>query len=193
MVPTHQGLNAVDLAGEQVHNWLIVDDNFANATYGMVTNVTVDIVGSGYATTPMVAIEPPPGVTDTSATATAEIYTRATEVGMVPASPTAGISFPAPWRAQTIPYTPDILDGRVGGIPDPTNRGPAMVQIGTEGGLLPAPVVLPNTPVGYEENKKNIVVLNVKQKTLFLAPAERADVVVDFTPFAGRTVILYND
>jgi len=160
---------------------------------GIVTDISVDIVGSGYATTPMVAIEPPPGVTDTSATATAEIYTRATEVGMVPASPTAGISFPAPWRAQTIPYTPDILDGRVGGIPDPTNRGPAMVQIGTEGGLLPAPVVLPNTPVGYEENKKNIVVLNVKQKTLFLAPAERADVVVDFTPFAGRTVILYND
>ncbi len=159
---------------------------------GIVTDISVDIVGSGYATLPTVAIEAPPGG-GTQATADAEIYTRATEVGMVPASPTAGISFPAPWRAQTIPYTPDILDGRVGGIPDPTNRGPAMVQIGTEGGLLPAPVVLPNTPVGYEENKKNIVVLNVKQKTLFLAPAERADVVVDFTPFAGRTVILYND
>jgi len=162
---------------------------------GVVTNVSVDIVGSGYntLTPPTVAIDPPPGVLDTQATATAQIYDLPTEVGMVPASPTAGISFPAPWRAQTIPYTPDILDGRVGGIPDPTNRGPAFVQIGTEGGLLPMPVVLPNTPVGFEQNKKNIVVLNVKEKTLFMAPAERADVVVDFSQFAGQTVILYND
>ena len=158
---------------------------------GVVTNITVDIVGSGYTTVPTVTIEPP--ASGFTATATAQIYTLPTEVGMVPASPTAGINFPAPWRFQTVPYTPDILDGRVGGIPDPTNRGPAMVQIGTEGGLLPAPVVLPNTPVGYEENKKNIVVLNVKEKTLFLAPAERADVVVDFSRFAGQTVILYND
>jgi FtsP/CotA-like multicopper oxidase with cupredoxin domain len=159
---------------------------------GVVTGVTVNIVGSGYTTPPTVAIEPSPGAGD-QATATAEIYNLPTEVGMVPASPTAGISFPAPWRAQTIPYTPDILDGRVGGIPDPTNRGPAFLQIGTEGGLLPMPVVLPNTPVGYEQNKKNIVVLNVKEKTLFMAPAERADVVVDFSRFAGQTVILYND
>ena len=165
---------------------------------GVVTEVTVDIVGSGYsipAGSPggvTVTIDPPP-VSGTTATATAQIYTAATEVGMVPASLMAGINFPVGWRAQTLPYTPDILDGRVGGVPDPTNRGPAFVQIGTEGGLLPAPAVLPNTPVGFEENKKNIVVLNVKEKTLFLAPAERADVVVDFTPFAGRTVILYND
>ena len=158
---------------------------------GVVTDVSVDIVGSGYATPPTVTIDPP--AAGTQATADAQVYTRATEVGMVPASPTAGINFPAPWRARTIPYTPDILDGRVGGIPDPANRGPAFVQIGTEGGLLPMPVALPNTPIGFEQNKKNIVVLSVKQKTLFLAPAERADVVVDFSQFAGQTVILYND
>ena len=68
-----------------------------------------------------------------------------------------------------------------------------MIQIGTEGGLLPTPVVLPNTPVGFEQNKRNIVVLNVLEKTLFMAPAERADVVVDFSNFAGKTIILYND
>ena len=156
-----------------------------------VSAVIVDIVGSGYTTPPTVSIDPP--VAGAPATATAQIYTLPTEVGMVPASPTAGINFPAGWRIQTIPYTPDILDGRVGGIPDPTNRGPAFIQIGTEGGLLPLPVVLSNTPVGFEENKKNIVVLNVKEKTLFLAPAERADVIVDFSQFAGQTVILYND
>ena len=35
-------------------------------------------------------------------------------------------------------------DGRDGGVPDPATAGPAMIQIGTEGGFLPAPVVLPN-------------------------------------------------
>ena len=35
-------------------------------------------------------------------------------------------------------------DGRDGGVPDPTAAGPQMIQIGTEGGFLPAPVVLAN-------------------------------------------------
>ena len=29
--------------------------------------------------------------------------------------------------------------------------------------------------------------------SLLLAPAERADVIVDFSKFAGKTLILYND
>ena len=58
-----------------------------------------------------------------------------------------------------------------------------MIQIGTEGGLLPGPVLLPNTPVGFEQNKRNIVVLSILEKTLFMAPAERADVIVDFSQF----------
>jgi FtsP/CotA-like multicopper oxidase with cupredoxin domain len=116
-----------------------------------------------------------------------------TEVNMVPATPNAAIPFPPLWLSQTPGMTPDILDSRISGVPDPTTRGPAMIQIGTEGGLLPGPVLLPNTPVGFEQNKRNIVVLNVLEKTLFMAPAERADVIVDFTNFAGKTVILYND
>jgi FtsP/CotA-like multicopper oxidase with cupredoxin domain len=84
-------------------------------------------------------------------------------------------------------------DSRAGGAPDPATAGPSMIQIGTEGGFLPAPVVLPNQPVNYEYNRRNIVVLNVLDKTLFLGPAERADVIIDFSQFAGKTVILYND
>ena len=34
---------------------------------------------------------------------------------------------------------------------------------------------------------------NVDQHSLLLAPAERADAVVDFSKFAGKTLILYND
>ena len=83
--------------------------------------------------------------------------------------------------------------GKASGIPDPALRGPNMIQIGNEGGFLPAPVILTNTPIGYETNPKNIVVNNVLDKNLFMGPAERADVIIDFSAFAGQTVILYND
>jgi fibronectin type 3 domain-containing protein len=106
---------------------------------------------------------------------------NAGEVNMVPAVPNAGL--PASWPT----------DGRDGGVPDPAAVGPSMIQIGTEGGFLPAPAVLPNTPVGYDYNRRSITVLNVLNKTLFLGPAERADVIVDFSAFAGKTIILYND
>ncbi len=85
-------------------------------------------------------------------------------------------------------------DGRDGGVPDPLTAGPAIIQIGTEGGFLPAPVVIPSTPVGYDYNRRSIVVLNVLNKALFLQPAERADVIIDFSSVpAGSKLILYND
>ncbi len=85
-------------------------------------------------------------------------------------------------------------DARAGGVPDPSVAGPAMIQIGTEAGLLPAPAVIPPTPVGYNYNRRDIVVLNVDKHALFLGPAERADVIVDFSSVpSGSTLILYND
>ena len=100
---------------------------------------------------------------------------------MVGAFPTPG--FPAGWPT----------DGRDGGAPDPTTVGPNMIQIGTEGGILPVPVVIPNQPVNYNYNRRDIVVLNVLEKALFMGPAERADVIVDFSQFRRKTIILYND
>ena len=143
--------------------------------FGFVTAITLTSGGGGYTSAPAVSVG------------------GSTEVKMVPAVPNAAIPFPALWMSQTPGMTPDILDSRLSGVPDPSLRGPAMIQIGTEGGVLPGPALLPNTPVGFEQNKRNIVVLNVLEKTLFMAPAERADVIVDFTPFAGKTIILYND
>jgi FtsP/CotA-like multicopper oxidase with cupredoxin domain len=85
-------------------------------------------------------------------------------------------------------------DARTGGVPDPLTAGPAMIQIGTEGGFLPAPVVIPSTPVNYVYNRRDIVVLNVSTKSLYLQPAERADVIIDFSQVpAGSKLILYND
>jgi FtsP/CotA-like multicopper oxidase with cupredoxin domain len=104
------------------------------------------------------------------------------EVKMVPAGPNP--AFPAGWPT----------DGRAGGVPDPGTVGPNIVQIGSESGLLPFPVIHPNQPVNYNYNRRDIVVLNVQEKNLFLGTAERADVVIDFSSVPpGSTLILYND
>jgi spore coat protein A len=52
------------------------------------------------------------------------------------------------------------------------NPGPVFHQIGTDGGLLPAPVVLTD---------------------LLMAPAERFDVIVDFSGCDGMNFVLHND
>ncbi len=104
-----------------------------------------------------------------------------TEVKMVPADPTPG--YPADWP----------IDGRDGGVPDPATAGPQMIQIGNEGGVLPAPVVLPNQPIDWNMDQTAFNFGNVTSHTLLLGPAERGDVVVDFSQYAGQTLILYND
>ena len=91
------------------------------------------------------------------------------------------------------PQTMWAADGRAGGAPDPRTAGPAWIQIGSEGGLLPAPAVIPPTPVNYEQNPRSITIGSVAMHGLWLGPAERADVIVDFSKFAGKTLILYND
>ncbi|MEK7810555.1 MAG: hypothetical protein AAB278_01915, partial [Pseudomonadota bacterium] len=104
-----------------------------------------------------------------------------TEVKMVPAVPTA--TFPPTWPT----------DGRFGGVPDPATAGPDLIHIGTEGGLLPHPALIPAHPIAYEMNRRSITVLNILDRALLLGGAERADVVVDFSQFAGKTLILFND
>ena len=105
-----------------------------------------------------------------------------TEIKMVPAIPgTPG--FPATWPT----------DGREGGVPDPATRGPSWIQIGTEGGFLPAPVVIPNQPITYVTDPTRFDFGNADKHSLLLAAAERADVIVDFSSYAGKTLILYND
>ena len=82
-------------------------------------------------------------------------------------------------------------------FPTPTpllgTEGPSWIQIGTEGGFLPAPVVIPAQPITWVNDPTVFNAGNVDQHSLLLGPAERADVVVDLTPFAGQTLILYND
>ena len=58
--------------------------------------------------------------------------------------------------------------------------GPVLWQIGTDGGLLDTPVML-NNPQTADPFK------------LFLAPAERADLIIDFAGSEGQTFRLIND
>jgi FtsP/CotA-like multicopper oxidase with cupredoxin domain len=104
------------------------------------------------------------------------------EVPMVEAAPNPG--FPPTWPT----------DGRAGGVPDPASAGPDWIQIGTECGLLPEVAVLPNQPINYVYNRRDIAALNVSEHSLLLGPGERADVIVDFSSAPpGSKIILYND
>jgi FtsP/CotA-like multicopper oxidase with cupredoxin domain len=131
---------------------------------GIVTALVITNSGYGYTSPPSVYI----GGT--------------TEVKMVPAVPTQG--FPDTWPT----------DGRDGGAPDPATAGPSFIQIGNEGGFLPGVAMVAPQPVTFQYNRRDVTVLNVLDKSLFLGPAERADVIIDFSAIpAGTNVILYND
>ncbi len=72
-------------------------------------------------------------------------------------------------------------------------KGPDWVQIGSEGGFLPAPAVVPAQPTTWITDPTRFDVGNVDKHSMLLAPAERSDVIVDFSKYAGQTLILYND
>ncbi|HZW25239.1 MAG TPA: choice-of-anchor D domain-containing protein [Gallionella sp.] len=149
----------------------------ATVTGGVITGVTVTNPGTGYTSAPTISF------TDTSGTGATALAAVGTEVKMVPAAG-GNPTWPAVWPT----------DGREGGVPDPATAGPDIIQIGSEGGFLPAPVVIPSTPIGYEFNRRSVTVLNVLTHGLYLAPAERADTVIDFSGYCpGTKLILYND
>ena len=79
------------------------------------------------------------------------------------------------------------------GVPDPATAGPNILQIGNEAGLLANVHEIPSTIINYEYNKRSVTVLGVQEHGLYLGTAERADVVIDFSKYAGQTLILYND
>ena len=69
--------------------------------------------------------------------------------------------------------------------PNAPGASATLLQIGTEGGFLPKPVKIPtNVPFNPETFEGSLIV----------APAERPDILVDFSRVApGQTIVLYND
>ena len=86
-------------------------------------------------------------------------------------------------------------DPQVVPTPDLTKSpaGPSWIQIGNEGGFLPTPAIIPAQPITWITDATRFDWGNVDKHSLLIAPAERADVVVDFSAFRGKTLILYND
>lgn len=70
---------------------------------------------------------------------------------------------------------------------DPNSPGASasVLQIGAEGGFLPRPARIP-TNVPFNP-------LNPLKSSLVVAPAERPDILIDFSAHAGKSIILYND
>ena len=111
-----------------------------------------------------------------------------------PAAPGTGFGT----EVKMIPATPGTLPTHVTQImPDPgvnnANLGPSWIQIGSEGGFLPTPVVIEPQPTTWNLVGTAFNFGNVDGHSLLLGTAERADVIVDFSQYAGKTLILYND
>jgi fibronectin type 3 domain-containing protein len=73
------------------------------------------------------------------------------------------------------------------GVPDPLTAGPSIIQFANEAGFLPAPVVRNPGPMQLNSIGEEV------SGGFYLGGAERADTVIDFSQYAGKTLILYND
>jgi spore coat protein A, manganese oxidase len=69
--------------------------------------------------------------------------------------------------------------------PNTPGSGASVLQIGTEGGFLPKPARMP-TNVPFNP-------LLPLKSSLVVAPAERPDILIDFSANKGKSIILYND
>jgi len=114
-------------------------------------------------------------------------------------------AFPDGTEVRMVP----AYDNRAGGVPDGSLAGPAFINIGTEGGFMQEPVVsnqpnptpaelawTPNTKlfIDYDKDPRSITINNILDTNLLVGPAQRGDVIVDFSQIpVGTRLILYND
>ncbi|MEY8877131.1 MAG: fibronectin type III domain-containing protein [Leptothrix sp. (in: b-proteobacteria)] len=85
------------------------------------------------------------------------------------------------------------IDSRAGGVAAPSAVGPSLHQFANEAGLLINVATINPTPILYIMDKGRITVLNPDTPALFLSPGDHADVVVDFSQYAGKSLLAYND
>lgn len=88
-----------------------------------------------------------------------------------------GITLNALGNPTNAPFLSKLYGGSGSGLPQ-------VLQIGTEGGFLSNPALIPtNVPFNPATMTGSLIV----------APAERPDIIIDFAAAAGKTIILYND
>ena len=110
----------------------------------------------------------------------------------IPTTGTAQRGRAQPGRARGGPDRPERASRR------PTRRQepgrPGLDPDRHRGRVPPRPAVVDEQqPITWITDPTRFDFGNVDKHSLLLAPAERADVVVDFSKFAGKTLILYND
>ena len=188
---------------------------------GAITGVVIDTAGVGYTSAPSIAfggpgsgasatvslsggqiqaikLNPAPANKTYSYTSPPTVTLNDPSGAATPATLITSINTEVPMVDAVQPvvnpaYGLNTYDGRPGGIPDPAAIGPNIIQIGTEGGFLAQPNVIASTPISYQQLRRIVTVLNVLDHGLYVGPAERADFVIDFSQFAGKTLIMYND
>ncbi|VVB51215.1 Laccase [uncultured archaeon] len=80
------------------------------------------------------------------------------------------------------------------GQPDFSKPGPDFLVIGAEGGFLAKPVLVKHSQMIFVDPPFNTTVDPANPGgSLITAPAERWDIIVDFSAFAGKKLLLYND
>jgi FtsP/CotA-like multicopper oxidase with cupredoxin domain len=160
-----------------------------------VAGVAMVAGGSGYSPSTTVTISDLKGTgtgARAKATVTAGVITaiNVTAPGTGYLNPQVTITDPTGKGATAIAFA-----GRPGGIPDPATAGPNIIRFANEGGLLAAPVVHKPKPMsGFTDPLTGAFTLQRDSgSNFYLGGAERADTVIDFSHYAGKTLILYND
>jgi FtsP/CotA-like multicopper oxidase with cupredoxin domain len=123
-----------------------------------------------------------------------------TEMKMVPVNSWVNSTCADPAATRSVAgctpatWSTDVY-GHNGGVPDATTQGPTLYQIASEGGLLPGVAAKDPTPLSFLLDKGRAAVLNVDfgASGLLIGNGERADLVVDFSAYAGKTLLVYND
>lgn len=99
-----------------------------------------------------------------------------------------------PSNPGEVPFTLDPNTGKP--VVDISAAGPSLFQVGTEGGFLPAVVEHPNgipCPLDLVGDPSGNTANPDGPFNLLLAPAERADILINFTGYNGAKFILYSD
>jgi spore coat protein A len=89
---------------------------------------------------------------------------------------------------ETNPLSPNFGNPTNPPFVDAAQNASAVLQIGAEGGFLPRPALVPtNVPFAIDP------ITGLPIGSLFMGPAERADLILDFGNYVGKNIILYSD
>ncbi len=155
----------------------------------VISGFTINNAGSGYKN-PQVIITDPNGY-GSGALATAQVDNLGRITGITLVNRGSGYSNPqlqitdVSGTGASVSFQLD--ESRPGGIPDPASAGPNIINFGNEAGLLPHPIV-------HKPKAMNLDQYGTETSGgFYLSNAERGDTVIDFSQYAGKTLILYND